>query len=158
VAVAGPSRALRALFRIPAWLYRAGGGWILRKRFLEVTHRGRRSGRARVTVLEVIAFDPDTNESVVVSAYGPIADWYRNLQASPATRVRTGRLDYTPEQRFLSEVEARDTAKEFCQVHRWEARVLIRVFSGIGADLDRTSSSPIDVLARLPMVALKPKR
>ena len=145
------------MFRAPAWVYRVGLGWMLGKRFLAVTHRGRKSGREHETILEVLKFDPGTQESVVVSAYGPSADWYRNLQAEPAVRVRTGGRDYAPEQRFLSSGEARDVAAEFCRRHPWEARLAPRVLPAIGANVPAGSRSPIDLLATLPMVALRPK-
>jgi deazaflavin-dependent oxidoreductase (nitroreductase family) len=139
-------------------VYRIGLGWILGKRFLALTHRGRKSGRVHETILEVLLFDPGTKESVVASAYGSIADWYRNLQAESALRVRTGRLDYIPEQRLLSSEEAREAAAEFCRRHPWEARLVPNVLPAIGANLPAGSSSPIDLLASLPMVALRPKR
>jgi deazaflavin-dependent oxidoreductase (nitroreductase family) len=130
---------------------------MLGKRFLALTHRGRKSGREHQTILEVVLFDPGTKESVVVSAYGMGADWYRNLEAKPALRVRTGRMDYTPEQRFLGPSEARKAAAEFCRRHPWEARLVPRVLPAIGADLSTDSSSPTDLLASLPMVAFRPK-
>jgi deazaflavin-dependent oxidoreductase (nitroreductase family) len=138
-------------------MYRTGFGRLLGRRFLSVTHRGRKSGNDYETVLEVVIFDPATKESVVVSAYGGNADWYRNLVASPALRVRTGRWDYSPQQRFLTPEEAREVAEEFCIRHPWEARVVRKVFSAIGADVEDTSDSPIDLLAQLPMVAFRPK-
>ena len=39
---------------------------------------------------EVIRYDPESQESIVVSAWGEKADWYRNIQASPALEIRTG--------------------------------------------------------------------
>jgi deazaflavin-dependent oxidoreductase (nitroreductase family) len=139
-------------------LYRVGLGPILGKRFLALTHRGRKSGREHETILEVLSFDSETYESVVVSAYGISADWYRNLQAEPALRVRTGRMDYTPEQRLLGSNEAREAAARFCRLHPWEARLVPRVLPAIGADLSTGSGSPIDLLASLPMVAFRPKQ
>jgi len=153
-----PSRFLRAVFNAPAWMYRIGLGWMLTKRFLALTHRGRTSGRKHETILEVLLFDPGTKESVVVSAYGNSADWYRNLQVEPALRVRTGRMDYTPEQRLLGPEEAREAAAEFCRRHPWEARLVPRVLPAIGAALSTGSASPIDLLASLPMVAFRPKQ
>lgn len=152
-----PSPALRSIFRAPSWLYRRRLGWLLGKRFLEVTHRGRKSGNVYQTVLEVIKHDPITEESVVVSAYGSGADWYRNLEEEAAIRVRTGRRDYIPEQRFLSKAEAHDTAAEFCGRHRLEAKLMPRVLSAIGADGPAEVSHPVEFLARLPMVAFRPK-
>lgn len=152
-----PSRLLKVAFDAPAVLYRIGLGWMLGKRLVAVTHRGRKTGQSRETVLEVL-FDPDSKESVVVSAYGTRADWYRNLRVQPALRVRTGRMDYVPEQRFLTADETREAAIEFSRRHPREVRLVPRVLPAIGAVVPKHSDSgPVDLLASLPMVAFRPK-
>jgi deazaflavin-dependent oxidoreductase (nitroreductase family) len=138
-------------------VYRIGLGRLLGRRFLSVTHRGRKSGRLYDTVLEVAVFDPAADESVVVSAYGSDADWYRNLQAAPAVRVRTGRMDYAPEHHFLTPEEASAAAAEFCRRHPWEAKLAPRVLPAIGG-VSTDTSDPVQLLASLPMVAFRPQR
>lgn len=152
-----PSPLLQMVFKAPAGLYRIGLGRLLGRRFLALSHRGRKSGRLYETVLEVAVFDPVTQESIVASAYGTKADWYRNLQAAPAVRVRTGKKDYTPEHRFLDPDEAIAAAAEFCRLHPWEARVAPRVLPAIGAGTT-DSSDPVQMLAALPMVAFRPRQ
>jgi deazaflavin-dependent oxidoreductase (nitroreductase family) len=153
-----PSGFLKKFFDAPTWLYRHGLGWILGRRILELTHIGRNSGQTRHTVLEVALHDKKTRESVVVSAFGPRADWYRNIETAPATRIRTGRLDYEPEQRFLTPEERREAAATFCRDHRLEARMVNRVLPAIGADMpDVASDDPAEILATFPMVAFRPK-
>jgi deazaflavin-dependent oxidoreductase (nitroreductase family) len=156
--MARPSRLLKVVFDVPTVLYRMGLGWMLGKRVLALTHRGRKTGKLRETVLEVLTFDPDNKESVVVSAYGTGADWYRNLRVQPALRVRTGRMGYVPEQRFLTVDEAREAAIEFSRRHPWETRLVSRVLPAIDAAVPKHSDSdPVDLLASLPMVALRPQ-
>jgi deazaflavin-dependent oxidoreductase (nitroreductase family) len=153
-----PSRMLKFIFDVPSAMYRMGLGWILGRRVLAVTHRGRSSGTPYTTILEVAAFDRDTQESVVASAYGEEADWYRNIQVTPAIRVQTGRLDYIPQQRFLGEAEARAAATKFCGEHPWEARLVPRVLPAIGAAISaRVDETPEEILSSLPMVAFRPK-
>lgn len=134
-----------------------GLGRLLGRRFLSVTHRGRKSGKLYETVLEVAVFDPAIQESVVVSAYGTNADWYRNLQETPAIRVRTGRMDYVPEHRILTEEEAMTAAARFCRDHPWEAKLAPRVLPAIGAGAPG-SSDPVAMMASLPMVAFRPNK
>lgn len=151
----GPSPLLARLLRAPDWLYRVHLGWILGKRFLALTHRGRSSGEFHRTVLEVISYDRRTNESVVASAWGTSADWYRNLMAEPALRVQTGGLDYVPQQRFLNSEEQAATASRFCREHPWEAKLMPRVLTSIGAPvLDGADAR--EQLSALPMVAFRP--
>ncbi|MGH8946736.1 MAG: nitroreductase family deazaflavin-dependent oxidoreductase [Acidimicrobiia bacterium] len=150
------SSLLRALYQAPGWIYRLGLGPILGRRFLALTHLGRRSGRPHTTVLEVIEFDADTTESIVMSAYGAKADWYRNIEVNSAVRVRTGRFDYLPQHRFLSPEEAQEIAEEFCARHPWEARLVPRVLPAIGAAVG-DESDPAAMLGSLPIVGLRPK-
>src|SRR5215212_7433167 len=81
-----PSGLLRIAFRLPIHLYEHRLGWLIGHRLLLLTHRGRKSGRIRQTPLEVIRYDPATEESVVVSAWGEKADWYRNLHGPTQAR------------------------------------------------------------------------
>lgn len=151
-----PSPILKLLFDVPAHVYHWQLGWLLGHRFLMVNHRGRTTGTMRETVLEVLNYDPASEESIVASAYGANAQWYRNIHAYPAIRVRTGRLDYTPQQRFLDPDETRDVAATYCRSHPWAARLAPRLLDAIGA-VDRISSAPaVDLLGAMPMVAFRP--
>src|SRR5215467_11988183 len=85
-----PSPVLRRLFKAPRWLYRMGLGRVLGHRFAELSHLGRKSGRPYRTVLEVVRYDPRTQESVVCSGWGTRADWYRNITANPPSTIETG--------------------------------------------------------------------
>jgi deazaflavin-dependent oxidoreductase (nitroreductase family) len=89
-----PAPLLRAFFKVPVWLYQVGLGGVLGHRFLQLTHRGRSSGRLYRTVLEVVRYDPRTQESVVCSGWGTRADWYRNIVANPPVKFETGGQRY----------------------------------------------------------------
>lgn len=65
-----PARWLRPLLKAPALLYDVGLGWVCGRRFLLLTHRGRRTGRIHRTVLEVVSYDAERGEATVVSAWG----------------------------------------------------------------------------------------
>ena len=91
-----PGRLLRAFNRTPLVPYRLGLGGLFGKRMLVITHRGRKSGRLRRTLVEVVRHDPATDEFVVVSGRGDRADWYRNIVAAPAVEVQAGRQRFLP--------------------------------------------------------------
>jgi deazaflavin-dependent oxidoreductase (nitroreductase family) len=92
--VRSPSPLLRVFFSAPRWLYRLGLGRLLGYRFMLLTHRGRTSRRTYQTVLEVVRYDPRTQESVVCSGWGTRADWYRNIMANGAIAMETGGKRY----------------------------------------------------------------
>lgn len=151
-----PGRWVKPIFDAPTLLYRHRLGWLLGRRFLAVTHVGRTSGKLYETVLEVVSYERDSGESIVASAYGPTADWYRNLQQTPARLVRTGRHQFVPQQRFLDRDEARTAAVAFRTAHSLEARMANTVMAAIGAVPRNTFSDPVDLFASFPMIAFRP--
>ncbi len=142
-----PVGALRLAFRLPIYLSRLNLGWLL-------GHRGRESGLPRETVLEAIFYDPKTRESVVLSAWGEKADWYRNVEATPALEVRTGGQRYVPEQRFLTPEENHAVIPDYRRRHPLAFRVFAKVF---GYPLDGTESARREVARSLRLVAFRPR-
>ena len=55
-----PYGVYRWLADAPRWFYRLGLGWLLGYRVMQLTHRGRKSGVLRRTILEVLHYDPQT--------------------------------------------------------------------------------------------------
>jgi deazaflavin-dependent oxidoreductase (nitroreductase family) len=100
-----PYGIYRWLANAPRWFYRLGLGWLLGHRMVQITHRGRKSGLIRQTILEVLHYDRQTHEVLVVSGWEGKTDWYRNIQHEPALEVRIGRVAYRPAQEFLSPEE-----------------------------------------------------
>ena len=148
-----PGQLALLVFRLPVRLYRRGWGWLLGRTFLQLTHVGRRSGVADDTVAMVLADDPSTREVVICSAWGPEADWLRNLRAGPAREVRIGRDRYIPVHRLLTDDEAVAVAVAFRRRHRWRLRLLCTVL-GWG---DLTADANVLSFVRgHPMVALRP--
>jgi deazaflavin-dependent oxidoreductase (nitroreductase family) len=89
-----PSPLLRGFFKAPQWFFRLGLGWLMGHRVLELSHRGRSTGRLYRTVLEVVRYDPRAHESIVCSGWGTRADWYRNIIANPPIAFETGGQRY----------------------------------------------------------------
>jgi deazaflavin-dependent oxidoreductase (nitroreductase family) len=149
-----PAGVLRLAFRLPIYLYRLDLGWLLGHRFLLLVHRGRKSGLLRETVLEVLLHDPATRESVVLSAWGEKADWYRNVGAIPALEIRTGGQRYVPEQRFLAPEENHAVISDYARHHPLAFRVFARVF---GYPLEGTEAARREVAGTFRLVAFRPR-
>lgn len=90
---AGPARRRfsRAVVRAPILVYRCGLGWVFGRRLVLLTHVGRRSGRPRQVVLEVVGRGPGRGSYVVASGYGSRAHWFRNVLAHPEVTYQVGR-------------------------------------------------------------------
>lgn len=148
-----PAGALKLALRLPIYLYRLNLGWIFGHRGLLLIHRGRKSGLLRETVLEVILYEPATRESVVLSAWGEKADWYRNIKATPALEVRTGGHRYVPAQRFLKSEENQTVLADYGRRHPLAFRIFARVF---GYPLGGTEAARREAALSLRLVAFRP--
>lgn len=141
------------IFKLPLLLYRLHIGWLMGKRFLQVTHLGRRSGKVRRTVLAVLKFDPKSREIYAVSAWKG-SDWYYNIQASPALEVETGFVRYVPLQRTLSPEEITTMFLEYCRKHPIFSRMVCRI---PGWKWDSTYEEFLELARTLRGVAFRPK-
>jgi deazaflavin-dependent oxidoreductase (nitroreductase family) len=94
-----PKGFLRLIMRFPILLYRLRLGWLLGQRFLLLEHRGRRSGKPKHAVIEVVDHDPNDGSYVVAAAWGAQSDWFKNILATPGVHVTvsTNRFPATAE-------------------------------------------------------------
>jgi deazaflavin-dependent oxidoreductase (nitroreductase family) len=141
------------IFKLPLFLYRLRLGWILGKRFMQLTHVGRHSGKVRRTVLAVLRFDAQTNEIVAISAWTG-SDWYSNIQASPALQVETGFVHYVPRQRTLSPQEITTAFIAYRKQHPIFSRIICRI---PGWKWDSTDAEFLELARTLRGVAFTPK-
>ena len=150
-----PGRLALAAMRVPLPLYHRGWGWMLDHTFLLIAHQGRKTGKRRETVAMALAYNPDTREAVVFSAWGPNTQWIRNLRAHPALQIQIGRESYVPEQRFLSEDESLAVVRQFQRRHPWR----VRLFAGILGWGDLSSETAVRELVRTrPFVSFRPAK
>ena len=78
----------------------------------------RRTGLRRQTVLEVLEYRQQGPEAIVMSAFGPNADWLRNIQARPAAEVIIGSQRFAAVHRFLEANEAVKVLEGYQQRNR----------------------------------------
>jgi deazaflavin-dependent oxidoreductase (nitroreductase family) len=145
-------RIPRRLARLPIPLFRAGMGFLFGSRLVMLEHIGRSSGLQRYVVLEVL--ERDACGLMIVSGYGPGAQWYRNVLAESDVRVWTGsrrgvRANAQPVP--AHEVPAR--LEQYRDRHRRAAKALARTLDL--PDLAGSGSVPADVGTRLPLVRIE---
>jgi deazaflavin-dependent oxidoreductase (nitroreductase family) len=141
------------IFKMPVLLYRLHLGWLMGKRFMQITHVGRKSGKIRRTILAVLKFDDQTREIYAVSAWKG-SDWYFNIQAAPALRVETGLIHYVPAQRTLSPDEITGTFMEYRKKHPIFSRMICRI---PGWKWDSTYDEFLELARTLHGVAFLPR-
>jgi deazaflavin-dependent oxidoreductase (nitroreductase family) len=141
------------IFRLPLKAYQHNAGPAVGRTFLAFTHMGRKTGHPHQTVAMVARYDKATGEAVICTGWGPQTDWYRNLQARPATTVQLGGRTFTPQQRFLTAEEAFDVIVQFRREHPHRLRFFSRVL-GWG-DL-RDDAAGREFVRTHPFVAFRP--
>lgn len=104
----------------------------------------------------MVRHDPASRESVVLSGWGEEADWYRNIQASPALEVRTGGERYVPEQRLLAPEENHVVISGYANHQPLAFRFLTNAF-GFGYPLDGTEYERREFAEFLRLFAFRPK-
>ncbi|HTP08692.1 MAG TPA: nitroreductase family deazaflavin-dependent oxidoreductase [Anaerolineae bacterium] len=141
------------IFKLPVLLYRLHMGWLLGKRFMQIAHVGRRSGKVRRTILAVLRFDDKTKEIYAVSAWKG-SDWYYNIQASPPLQVESGFVRYIPVQRTLSPEEITTTFMQYRKKHPIFSRMICRI---PGWKWNATYEEFLELARTLHGVAFEPK-
>ena len=83
----------------------------------------------------MILYDPDTSQSVVLSAWGVKTDWYRNIEASRTLEIRTGGQRYVPGHRFLVPEENHAVLADYRRRYPLAFRFFVKAF-GFGYPLE----------------------
>lgn len=135
------SKLQRWFFRAPIKLYQWRLGFLLGSRFLLIEHVGRKSGRVRQTVVEVVESEPSAGRYRVCSGYGDHSDWFKNLQQTPAVHITVGRTRMPVTARVLPPDEAGPLMLRYAERHPRLAKALVRA---CGYEVD---GSPADWLA-----------
>jgi len=150
-----PTGFLRLLLRLPIWLYRMRLGWLLGSRFLLLTHRGRNSGYARQTVLEVVQHDVASGAYFIASGWGENADWLRNIQQTPEVMVQVGRRAFPATAERLSLDAAQQVLCANLRRHPVAFRLLAKMM--VGRSLRNTEEDCRNIAHSVPVVALRPR-
>ena len=150
---ARPAAFMIPILKLPLLLYRTGLGWLFGHRFMLLTHVGRRTGKVRRTVLAVLWFDPQTRETMAISAWSA-SEWYKNLLASPAIQVETKCTHYTPIHRSLSSEEIAALFEDYRRRHPIFTRIVCRI---PGWQWDSSHEEWLELATTLRGVAFRPK-
>ncbi len=149
--VAPPRYFGRWLARFPIWLYRVRLGWVLGKRFLMITHIGRKSGLPRKTVLEVVSHNTMTNTYYIAAGFGERADWFLNLTKTPQVRVQVGLQQWEARAERLPPEKAAYLLLNYARRHPLVMYELTRV---MGYRVDGTDEDYLALGRIIPIMAL----
>ncbi len=152
-------RPVISVLGLPRHLYRHGWGWLLGRRFLQLTHVGRRTGRVYTTVLEVAGSDRDNREVMVVSGFGRGSDWLCNIQANGRAEISIGRDSFPASFRMVPVDEATRILADYEWRNRLAAPLMRFVLSHLlGWRYDGSTEARRRAAEALPVVAFSPCR
>jgi deazaflavin-dependent oxidoreductase (nitroreductase family) len=149
-----PTGILRTVLRAPIWLYRWNLGWLLGERFLLLTHTGRKSGRERLTVIEVVSRDDMTGTYYVAAAWQNKSDWYRNIQQNPSVGVQVGHHKFQAKARRVAQQEGEARLWDYAQKHPIAFRELVVVM--LGERLPPARATCQKVAESVPVISITP--
>lgn len=150
-----PQGLQRAFLRAPVWLYRAGLGWLFGGRFVMIVHRGRKSGAARSTVLEVVDHDPADDTYYVASGWGEKADWLQNIAKTPDIILYSGARRRPARAERLSLDAASERLLSYATRHPQTFAALGKFMTG--ASVAATAEGCRELARKVPLVALRPR-
>jgi deazaflavin-dependent oxidoreductase (nitroreductase family) len=98
-----PRGWLKLFFKIPVVIARMGFvGWerLIGVEWMLLTTIGRKSGKKRFSMVDVLLHDEKTDTYFIEAGFGKRSDWYRNIEAQPRFEAQVGR------RKFLATAEA----------------------------------------------------
>ena len=111
-----PDRLLKFFFKVPVWLHKMGfGGWerLVGAQWMLITTTGRKTGKRRDAMVDVMDYDKATDTYYIEAAYGARADWYKNMQSNPIFEAQVGRRKFKARAGALSTEGAGDMLVQF---------------------------------------------
>ena len=96
--VTKPPRGWRKMFfKIPVVVARMGfAGWesLFGLEWMLLTTIGRKSGKERYTMVDVLLYDRETDTYFIEVGFGKRSDWYRNIKAHPIFNAQVRRRKF----------------------------------------------------------------
>lgn len=111
-----PSALLKFFFKTPLLLHKLGlSGWerLIGAQWMLITTIGRKTGKRRQTMVDVMDYNKTTDTYYIEAAYGERADWYKNIQSNPIFEAQVGRRKFKARAGTLSNEGAGDLLVQF---------------------------------------------
>lgn len=111
-----PNAIQKFFFNIPVWFHKIGfGGWerLIGAQWMLITTTGRKSGKPRETMLDVMDYNAATDTYYIEAAYGSRADWVRNIESNPRFQAQVRRRKFFAHLTSLSSGEAGEMMVNF---------------------------------------------
>lgn len=111
-----PGVLLKFFFKVPLWIHKLGfGGWerLIGAQWMLITTTGRKTGKRREAMVDVMDYNKATDIYYIEAAYGARADWYRNIKSNPIFHAQVGRRKFKARAEELSNEETGEMLVQF---------------------------------------------
>ena len=111
-----PSGLLKFFFKVPLYVHKMGlGGWekLIGAEWMLIATTGRKTGKRREAMVDVMDHDKSTDTYYIEAAYGARADWYRNIQSNPVFEAQVGRRKFHARAAPLSSADTGEMLVQF---------------------------------------------
>lgn len=111
-----PGPFLKFFLKVPLLLHKAGlGGWekLVGAEWMLIATTGRKTGKRREAMVDVMDYDKATDTYYIEAAYGTRADWYKNIQSNPVFEAIVGRRKFRARANTLSSEGTADMLVKF---------------------------------------------
>lgn len=142
------------LFRAPLFIYRIGLGGLLGRRFVLINHTGRKSGKPRQTVLEVVNYIKDSDTYFIAAGFGKRSDWYLNILAHPKIEIQVAWQKMAVTAVPLTPVQSGEAMADYARRHPKAAKNLGKIIGYNASTEEAYRALGHDII---PFIALTPR-
>lgn len=148
-----PRGISKFFFRMPIALFHARLGFLFGHRFVLLTHIGRKSGKPRENVLEIVRYDHSNSSCIIASGWGEKSDWYQNVSLNPKIKYQIGNQVISGVAIRLSKQEASIELIDYAKRHpaAWNELAIFMGYKLNGTEEDVSEMGEI-----LPMFRFAP--
>jgi deazaflavin-dependent oxidoreductase (nitroreductase family) len=125
-----PRGWLKFFFKIPVVIARIGfAGWerLIGVEWMLLTTVGRKSGKKRFSMVDVLLHDEKTDTYFIEVGFGKRSDWYRNIQAQPNFEAQAGRRKFLATAEALPREKTADVMIEFVRKRPTYAKLVMKL-------------------------------
>jgi deazaflavin-dependent oxidoreductase (nitroreductase family) len=125
-----PKGLIKFFFKIPVYFARMGFfGWekIFGLDWMLLITTGRKSGKKRYSMVDVLLYKRETDTYYIEVGYGKKSDWYQNIQANPIFEARVFRRKFTANAEELSFENAVDMMDTFVKRRPLYAKSVLKM-------------------------------
>lgn len=111
-----PTPLQKYFFKIPLFMHKLGfGGWerLIGAQWMLIATTGRKTGKRRETLVDMMDYNPTTDTYYIEAAYGSHADWFKNIQANPLFNAQVGRRKFIAQAEILNEGDTGEILVQF---------------------------------------------